>query len=146
MSIDASQGRNELTERLLASEVSIRFISLADALLCHAQVMGVQSTLDASTVDLNALEVALHAPMLAYLDGQHDLFDLAGVLATSIANASSCLCCRVPLAVRCALSFLAHNNIDLGSSYFLAERQLFDLLAIGSAPQDLAAALRAVKG
>lgn len=72
--------RQRLIERLLAADVQVRFISVAEAMTVATQVCGQRPPRS----DAMALEAALHAPMYMFLDGKESSSVLAEGLAVAV--------------------------------------------------------------
>ncbi|MCR6687074.1 hypothetical protein [Pseudoxanthomonas sp.] len=112
--------RNALTERLLARECTIAFVSLAEAIKVHGHAD--------SSVDLPCLEAALQAPMLAFLDeGLADPGQLAMRLASAVAEAKAFPYDNLRTGQRCRELLLRKNGIHI-------EPGRFDLIASPPAP------------
>lgn len=93
--------RNELTERLLALDQCIHFVSLHDAIA----IAGGRDWIR----DVGSLEAALQAPMLACLSGQSDPLLLASSLREALIAARPVLGDNNHFAGQISDIFLAKN-------------------------------------
>jgi death-on-curing protein len=103
--------RNDLTELLLGREISIRFVSVIEAVALHdgsIKLLGGTPGLR----DLALLESALHAPMKKCVDEQDvDLFSLAATLADGIAQKRAFVDGNKRTAFLSCIRFLGKNDI-----------------------------------
>ena len=103
--------RNDLTELLLGREISIRFISVTEAVALHdGSIKMLGGT--PGVRDLDLLESALHAPMKKCVDEQDaDLFSLAATLADGIAQNRAFVDGNKRTAFLSCIRFLGKNDI-----------------------------------
>lgn len=103
--------RNELTEFLLGREISIRFVSVAEAVALHdGSINMLGGKLGVRALDL--LESALHAPMKKCVHEEDtDIFSLAATLADGIAQNRAFLDGNKRTAFLSCVCFLDKNNI-----------------------------------
>lgn len=103
--------RNQLTEHLLGREISVRFVSIREAVRLHDQsiidVGGLLGVRDAAL-----LESALHRPMQQCLyDETTDLCVLAASLADAVVQNHAFLDGNKRTAFLCAVLFLEKNGV-----------------------------------
>jgi death-on-curing protein len=103
--------RNDLTELLLGREISIRFVSVAEAVALHdGSIKMLGGT--PGVRDLDLLESALHAPMKKCVCEQDaDLFSLAATLADGIAQNRAFVDANKRTAFLSCVHFLGKNDI-----------------------------------
>lgn len=94
---------NALIEALLGREITLRFVSVNDALRLAPS---------AALRNLAALEAALHTPMHAALNGEVDLLELAARLADAVLQARAFTNGNAQAARSAAALFLAKNGIE----------------------------------
>lgn len=104
--------RNQLTEALLGKEVTIRFVSLAEAIALHdASIARIGGT--PGVRDVNLLESALHKPMQRCLyDDEEDVVALAAVLADGVTQNHAFLDGNKRTAFLACVCFLSKNGIE----------------------------------
>lgn len=107
-----NMSRNELTELMLGKEISIRFVSIAEAVSLHDQSIDkVGGT--AGVRDLDLLESALHKPMHQCVYAEdYDLYSLAAILADGIAQNHAFMDGNKRTAFLSCILFLKVNDID----------------------------------
>lgn len=111
MTAAGPMSRNELTEFLLGREISIRFVSVAEAVALHdGSIKKFGGT--PGVRDLDLLESALHAPMKKCVyEHDADLFSLAATLADGIAQNRTFLDGNKRTAFFTCVRFLGKNDI-----------------------------------
>ena len=103
--------KNELTEHLLGREISIRFISLSEAIRLHDQSIEKVGGKPGAR-DLKLLESALHKPMQKCLyENESDLVSLAACLADGISQNHAFLDGNKRTAFLACVNFLEKNDI-----------------------------------
>lgn len=110
-SIMESMERNDLTEQLLGREITIRFVSIMQAVRLHdASIDRVGGT--AGVRDLTLLDSALHRPMLkALYEDESDPVVLAAVLADGIVQNHAFLDGNKRTGFLCCVEMLERNGI-----------------------------------
>lgn len=134
--------RNELTEALLGREISIQFVSIAEAVRLHdASIERVGGTPGAR--DLSLLESALHKPMQRCLyEGQEDLAVLAACLADGIAQNHAFLDGNKRTAFLACEAFLTKNGETFAPDVAEAHHMFVALAKHSISADDLAAWIR----
>lgn len=136
--------RNELTELLLGREVSIRFVSIADAIAMHdGSIEKAGGTPGVRDIDL--LESALHRPMQKCIyEDDTDLFSLAAALADGVSQNHAFLDGNKRTAFLCCERFLARNGLTFTPDVAEAVDMFRQLAAHEVGADDLAAWIKGV--
>lgn len=104
--------RNELTELLLGREVTVRFVTMREAIALHDDSIG-RAGGALGVRDAGLLESAIHRPISALLyEEMTDLHELAAELAEAIIQNHAFLDGNKRTAFNACLLFLEKNGVE----------------------------------